>query len=56
MKRQMSDPSSDNEWQRVTTSDNEWQQMTGTANENDTVHFKQWVTVFFLWQKQMHYF
>ena len=23
--------------------------MTGTTNKNDTVHFKQWVTVFFQW-------
>ena len=39
---------SDNEWQRVTKSDNECQWMiaserSGTANENDTVHFKEWM-------------
>ena len=39
---------SDNEWQRVTKSDNEWQWVTaseisGTVNENDTVHFKEWM-------------
>ena len=41
-----------NEWQRVvqrvTKSDNEWQWVTGsessgTANENETVHFKEWI-------------
>ena len=28
----------------------------GTTNENDTVHFKEWVTAILSWQKQMHYF
>ena len=35
-------------WQRMTTSSNKWQWMaandSGTTNENDTVHFKEWVT------------
>ena len=37
----------DNEWQQVTANDNERQQTTasGTMNENDTVHFKEWMTV-----------
>ena len=36
----------DNEWQRVTRNNNEGQQMTasGTTNENDTIHFKEWMT------------
>ena len=31
----------------MTKNDNEWQQMaaSGTTNENDTVHFKEWMTV-----------
>ena len=37
-----------NEWQWVTKSDHKWQWVTasdssGTANENDTVHFKEWM-------------
>ena len=32
----------------MATNDNKWQQMTmsgsGTTHENDTVHFKEWVT------------
>ena len=42
---------SDNEWQEVTTNDNEWYNewqrvpTSGTANENDTVHFKEWMIV-----------
>ena len=37
----------DNEWQQVTANDNERQQTaaSGTMNENDTVHFKEWMTV-----------
>ena len=35
-------------WQRMTTSSNKWQWMaandSGTTNENDTVHFKEWMT------------
>ena len=50
---------SENEWQRVvqwvTTNDNEWrviQRVTtsgssGTTNENDTVHFKEWMIAVF---------
>ena len=41
---------SDNEWQWVITSDNEWQgaatsDSSGRTNENDTVHFKEWMIV-----------
>ena len=46
-----------NESQEVTTNDNEWQQMTasGTTNENDTVHFKEWMTAI-KHKKKIHYF
>ena len=35
------------EWQRMTTSDNKWERVaandSGATNENDTLHFKEWV-------------
>ena len=35
------------EWQRMTTSDNKWEWVaandSGATNENDTLHFKEWV-------------
>ena len=39
---------SEKKWQRVIKIDNEWQwgtvsESSGTANENDTVHFKEWM-------------
>ena len=40
-------------WERMTTSDNNWQWVAandiGTTNQNDTAHFKEWVTAF--WDK-----
>ena len=64
IKRQTSDTSSDEwqttsdkKWQRVTKSDNKWQWVTaseisGTVNENDTVHFKEWMIAIILMTKR----
>ena len=41
----MSGTASGSKWQPVTTNDNAWQPMaaSGTANENNTVHFHEWM-------------
>ena len=49
---------SDREWQRMITNGNKWQWVTaiGKTNESGTIHIKERMISFFLWQKQIHYF
>ena len=46
---------SDSEWQGVPTNNNEWQRMTesGTTNENNTVHFNEWMTAILSLKKKI---